>query len=178
MAAPRSPLPVYSPDEVSSALEPDVIELFIVLAETFHLPRSLGAIYGLLFCREDPVPFDELVASLGLSKGSVSSGLKALQQLQAVRPVIVGDDRRSFFEAEIELRRMLSGFLESKLRPQLRRVDEKLEQLDQRLGSEPPQALRGLAERLAKFRTWSRRARDLLPTMEDVFGVSDNRDLA
>jgi len=50
--------------------------------------------------------------------------------------------------------------------------------LDPRLGSEPPQALRGLAERLAKFRTWSRRARDLLPAMEDVFGVSDNRDLA
>lgn len=151
-------------------VEDQVIDLFVTLATTFHLPRSLGAIYGYLFCHKQPVAFDELVDALELSKGSVSSGLKALQQLQAVRPVTVGDDRRSFYEAEIQMRRLLSGFISAELRPQLRVVEDKLDQLDHELSENPSEETRVLAERVGKLRNWSRSAKTLLPAMQNVFG--------
>ena len=42
-------------DEWESA----VIDLFLNAANSFGLPKSYGQIYGLLFCRDEPLAMDE-----------------------------------------------------------------------------------------------------------------------
>lgn len=168
----NSTTPDLSKDSNSpKQVEQEVVALFTMLADTFHLPKSLGAIYGYLFCHQQPSAFEDIVAGLNLSKASVSSGLKALQQLQAVRPVIVNDDRRSFFEAEIEMRRLLAGFISSELRPQLSVVEEKLDNIQRQIATTPNDDDKIIAERLGKLRKWSKSAKTLLPTLQNFFGL-------
>ena len=67
--------------------EKAVIDLFLNASNSFGLPKSYGQIYGLLFCRDQPLAMDEVVEILKISKGSASQGLRALRQLGAVSSV-------------------------------------------------------------------------------------------
>ena len=77
-------------DEWESA----VIDLFLNAANSFGLPKSYGQIYGLLFCRDQPLAMDEVVDLLQISKGSASQGLRALRQLGAVSSTFAPGDRK------------------------------------------------------------------------------------
>ena len=55
-----------------------VIDLFLNAANSFGLPKSYGQIYGLLFCRDQPLAMDEVMELLQISKGSASQGLACL----------------------------------------------------------------------------------------------------
>ena len=78
-------------DEWESA----VVDLFLNAANTFGLPKSYGQIYGLLFCRDEPLAMDEVMDLLQISKGSASQGLRALKQFGAVSSTFGPDDRKS-----------------------------------------------------------------------------------
>jgi HTH-type transcriptional regulator, glycine betaine synthesis regulator len=67
-----------------SALEREVIDLFVQVSRLLGQPQSLAEIYGLLFISARPLDMDELIARLGMSKGGASQGLKYLCGLGAV----------------------------------------------------------------------------------------------
>src|SRR5882757_6184898 len=85
-----------------NALETEVIDLFVQLSRLVGQPRSLAEIYGLLFISSRPLTMDDIIARLGLSKGSASQGLKFLNRLGAARPIYVAGDRRTHYEAVAE----------------------------------------------------------------------------
>ncbi|MGB1127957.1 MAG: GbsR/MarR family transcriptional regulator, partial [Opitutales bacterium] len=74
--------------------ESATIEVFVRAVDLIGFPRSVGEIYGLLFCAQEPVSFDDLVERLKISKGSVSQGLKLLRQLGAVRVHYIAGSRK------------------------------------------------------------------------------------
>ena len=84
--------------------EDAAIDLFLHAANTFGLPKSYGQIYGLLFCRDQPLAMDEVMELLEISKGSASQGLRALRQLGAVTSVFEPGDRKERFLAESRLK--------------------------------------------------------------------------
>ena len=88
-----------------------VIDLFLNAANSFGLPKSYGQIYGLLFCRDQPLAMNEVMELLGISKGSASQGLRSLRQLGAISSVYAPGDRKERFSAEIRLRKLVAGFL-------------------------------------------------------------------
>ena len=67
-----------------TAWEIATIDSFVRAAALIGLPRSIGEIYGLLYCSPDPLTFDDVEIRLGISRGSVSGGLKTLRQLGAI----------------------------------------------------------------------------------------------
>ena len=69
---------IASPEELLD-WETAVVDLFLHAAQSVGLPKSVGQIYGLLFCRDEPLPMDVIMAQLSISKGSASQGLKALR---------------------------------------------------------------------------------------------------
>ena len=79
-----------------------VVDLFLNAVQSVGLPKSLGQIYGLLFCRDQPLAMDEVMKLLGISKGSASQGLRSLRQLGAVSSVYAPGDRKERFSAEID----------------------------------------------------------------------------
>lgn len=99
--------------------EAQVISVFVQLAQAMGMQKSLGEIYGLLYATPEPLAFQDIVDRLGLSKGSVSQGLRFLRTVGAIKPVVVVGDRREFFEPVLELRALVGGFLKERLNPEL-----------------------------------------------------------
>jgi DNA-binding transcriptional regulator GbsR (MarR family) len=155
-------------------LEVEVIDLFVAASRLIGVPRSLGEIYGLLFISPGPLTLDALVERLKISKGSASQGLKTLRQIGAAKVTYVPGDRRDHYLAEIELKKLVSGFIGGQLMPHLEtgearldRLRELQKQMEVRNGSSLTAAQR---DRIKKLEQWHRRARSLAPLVEKFLG--------
>ena len=93
---------------------------FCQLAEAFGLPRSIALIYAALYLAEKPLSVAEVIEKSGLSKGSVSHGLRLLERMKFIHPVISPTDRRSFYRPELSLRKLAIGLVEENFLPALR----------------------------------------------------------
>lgn len=147
-----------------------VLDLFVGAAQMIGFPKSVGQIYGLLFCSSEPLPMDDFVERLGLSKGSVSQGLALLRQLGAVRVQFVVGDRRDHYVAEVGLRRLLSGFLREKIEPHLENGQARLNHLETLLDTLDPSQRAHAKERLSMLTSWHKQTRGLLPLVKAVVG--------
>ncbi len=146
-----------------SELEVEIVDLFVRLAAMLNLPRSIGEIYGLLFLREDPLSMDDLVERLCISKGSTSQGLRILRNFGAVKTQYVPGQRREFYVAEVELRKLAAGFLKENVQPHLESGSQRLRAARELVNGEPPERRAHLKERLDQLDRWNHRAKLMLP---------------
>ncbi len=153
-----------------NAAERELVEWFVDFTALMGVPASVGQIYGLLYLSGRPLPFENFVERLGISKGSASQGLKLLRTLGAVRVVNVTGDRREFYEAEISPTRLVAGFLKEKVQPRLKESDERLARLKktlQTMEQEDPM----LADRVHRLHVWSQRARQFIPVVAGLVKI-------
>jgi HTH-type transcriptional regulator, glycine betaine synthesis regulator len=154
-----------------TALEQQVVDVFVDGVRVLGLPRSIGEIYGLLFIAPQPLSLDDFVSRLGMSKGSASQGLRTLRDLGAVKESSVEGARRVYYEADIELKRLVGGFVREQVRPHLESGQLKVGRLLEAVGEEEDPVLREFYdERVAKLETWMRRGRMVLPLLQKVLG--------
>ena len=151
-----------------------VIDLFLNAAQSVGLPKSLGQIYGLLFCRDESLSMGEIMELLQISKGSASQGLRALKQLGAVNLVFERNDRKERFLAEIRLRKLVSGFIREQGEPHLDKGLARLKNLGNLLSSEEDldSAHRGKCKEKILV-GWHRQMSRLLPLVKMIVGKSD-----
>ena len=148
-----------------------MVDVFVRAAGLIGLPRSIGEIYGLLFCAPEPLSFDDLVERLQISKGSVSQGLKLLRQLGAVQLHYVPGSRRDHYKPELSMKRLVRGFIKDQFEPHLSSGSERLRTMESLIEAEPDAALRQhAANRLGTLRTWQTRTRKLMPLVLGVLG--------
>ena len=93
-------------------------------------PKSVAAIYGLCFASAEPLSFADINDRLDLSQGSISQGLRVLREMGALRVVPVDTAepspappetrRREFFAPDLELRKLVSHWIEQRLEKQLK----------------------------------------------------------
>src|ERR1700729_2801704 len=102
-----------------SEFELESIDLFIHSVQALGLPRSIGEIYGFLFAQPRPQPMEILIRRLGISVGSASQGLKFLKNIGAVKMTLHPGDRREFFSAQTELRKLVVGLIKERIQPHL-----------------------------------------------------------
>lgn len=138
-----------------------VTEYFSRLAESFGLPRSVGQIFSALFLATGPLAFADIVSHAAISKASASTGLRILQQLSAVQTVMIPGDRRTLFQAETSVRRLVTGLLAGTVLSQLDAGDRLLDTAE----SAVDPADDHLRQRLTSLRHWHQGARDLLPIL-------------
>lgn len=160
--------------QVLGDFEGKVVSFFCDGVKMLGLPRSLGEIYGLLFITPEPLSLDDLVSQLGISKGSVSQGLRMLKNLGAVRDVEGIEGRRTYYEPDVELKQLVGGFIQEQVRPHLHSGESKLQNLEKMVvemekagGEEPVSFYRNRVERLGR---WSTRARFVLPVLQKFLG--------
>ena len=157
-----------------SPWEQATIEIFVRGANLIGLPRSIGEIYGLLFCAEKPLSFEELLGRLGISKGSVSQGLKLLRQLGAVKVQYVAGSRRDHYVPELSMKRLVQGFIRDQFSPHIESGNERLRQARELAEEESDPDLRQHAlDRLNTLTTWQKRTRQLMPAAQAVLGGVD-----
>ncbi len=152
-------------------VEAQVIQVFVDGVKVLGLPRSIGEIYGLLFISPEPLSLDDLVERLGISKGSASQGLRALKGLGAVRETTVEKSRRCHYQADIELKRLVGGFIREQVRPHLESGQSKIGRLVEVAGEDrDPQRREFFEGRVKQLEYWIKKGRVVLPLLQKVLG--------
>ncbi len=148
-----------------------MIEVFVDGVKVLGLPRSIGEIYGLLFISPEPQSLDDLVHRLGISKGSASQGLRTLKELGAVKDTSGSVSRRTYYQADIELKRLVGGFIREQLRPHLESGQLKVGRLVEAVSEQDdPEMQQFYDERIERLEFWMRRGRQVLPIVQKVLG--------
>ena len=153
------------------AFESDVVDFFVSAAELLGVPKSLAAIYGIVFASPVPLSFADIGARLDLSKGSVSQGLRALREVGAIQEVSKPTDPAELFTPDLELRRLIERYLSSRLDPQLKGGRDRLGALEARVALLPAADRRLLGPRLKKLQSWHTRTRALLPLIKTFLKI-------
>jgi len=150
--------------------EQSMVALGISAATAFSLPKSVGAMFGLSFASPQPLALDDFVERLQISKGSASQGLKFLQRMGAVRVVYAPHDRRTLYEPEMSLRRLLIGIFNENVMPHLQQSREKVTELRGLLkqNGHSSDELELLEDRLDILEGWGKKGRMLWPLAERV----------
>ena len=146
--------------------EQPIVSFFQDAADVLGAPRSVAAVYGILFASPQPLCFGEIEVKLGISKGSVSQGLKALKEIGAVKSSEHPGDRREWYEVDIELRKLIRSFIEGRVETQLRKGGDRLERIKSQLPNTDPAAARILTDRLELLESWQKKAKALIPIVK------------
>ena len=153
-------------------VEVEVIHLFVQFSRALGQPRSVAEIYGLLFISHKPLPMDDLIERLNLSKGSGSQGLKYLQDLGAVRTVYVAGERRTHYEAVAELRNLAGRFLRQQILTHFEGSKTRLERIADQVKNLSGEQRKFVTTRVKLLRSWEKNGRRMLPFVTKMLGSS------
>jgi DNA-binding transcriptional regulator GbsR (MarR family) len=148
--------------EPLSSIEREVVSLAMRAGQILGLPKSVGAIYGLLYLSPRPLTMEEIMGRLRISLGSASQGLRQLRSFKAVRPVYVPGARRDHFEAEDQFRKLIGNFLDDEVVAQLDSASERLGNLTKLVDRAPAAERDWLRQRVEKLENVNANARRLL----------------
>jgi DNA-binding transcriptional regulator GbsR (MarR family) len=151
-------------------VEVEVIHLFVQFSRALGQPRSVAEIYGLLFISHRPLPMNELIGRLELSKGSASQGLRYLQDLGAARTVYVAGDRRTHYEAVAELRNLAGRFLRQQILTHFQDSGTRLAHITTQVEKLPGEERKHAIGRVKMLRSWEKNAKRMLPLMLRILG--------
>ncbi len=152
-------------------IEGDLISFFQDGARMLGLPKSLGEIYGLLYVSKGPLTMLELIERLQISKGSASQGLRMLKTLGAVTELNLEDDRKTYFEANRELKKLVGGFIREEIRPHLKSGKNKIAEIQKQLANiDDPEERAFYQERFHKLDRWATQANVMLPFVQKFLG--------
>jgi len=94
------------------------------LASTMGLSRAIGQLYATLFLSNEPLCLDDMAERLKISKGNASVNIRELEKLGVVRKVWIKGSRKDFYEAELDLEKLIKNGIVAAAR---RRMDMILE---------------------------------------------------
>ena len=153
--------------EVNEKLEGQVQDFFAEAVKVLGLPKSVGEIYGLLYISKISLSLDCLVERLGISKGSASQGLKMLRVLGAIKEVEGVEGRKIFYEADVQLKSLVGGFIREEVRPHLQSAKDKISMMH----GENVEDDEFYAERLDKLNKWRKQASLVLPILQKLLAI-------
>jgi DNA-binding transcriptional regulator GbsR (MarR family) len=81
------------------------------ISHFWGFPKGVGAIFAVLYLSPTPLSLDELVLQSGLTKGAVSTNVRALARMGLVRPSSRLGDRKDYYEAETDFYKAIRSIL-------------------------------------------------------------------
>jgi len=174
LSAMQPPAEVIDKASVSTApaaqFTDGLVDVFSDLADLFGNPRSVGAIYGLLFSSVETLTMDDIVERLDISKGSVSQGLRTLEDYGAIERHVQDGERTARYSAKHQLKPLIAGFVRQRLLPRLEASSARLEILQTVLDTMPAAQAKEAAWRLERVTQWHDKARTFLPLARKILG--------
>ncbi|KAB2919444.1 MAG: ArsR family transcriptional regulator [Dechloromonas sp.] len=156
--------------------ESEIVAFFVDAAISLGVPKSIAAVYGILFASPVPLSFSEISARLDFSDGSISQGLKTLREMGAIRCTSIDAPTaksgspnpygRTCFEPDMEMRRLIHRFFEQRIEAQLQNGKRRLSSLQAMVSIHGTKEKRILDDRLFKLRRWHNRTRAMIPLLK------------
>ena len=172
------------------AFEAATVAFFVDAGDLLGVPRSVAAIYGVVFASPEPLSFSEIEERLDISKGSISQGLRVLRHMGALRIATFRsqrtDDsttssfsagrrdlkRRDSFEPDLELRKLIVRWLEGRLQKQLIVGRGRLQNLTKSVPGGRTASAKVLHDRLKSLQNWHGKGRALMPVVKTFLKIS------
>jgi HTH-type transcriptional regulator, glycine betaine synthesis regulator len=159
-----------APNLSFSDLEAEVIGLFDQISKIMGQPRSYAEIYAVLFLSPDPLTMDELIARLGISRGSACQGLRFLRKAGAIRLKMLPGRRSAHYVAVAELRQLVAGFLRDQILPEVEETQNRLNLIVEMVGRLPAKDRPHASGRISMLQSWGKRSRQFLPIVVKLMG--------
>lgn len=152
------------PEPPLDDFQKECVRVFQRAASAFSLAPSVGQIYGLLFSTPEPLCLDQIVERLKASRGGSFQSLRWLRQLGVVTGGIYKpDERREYFQAERNLRKLAAAFLNAQIEPHLQNATKHLGRLRKAVADGDNPASEFQRQRLEQLERWHQFSNDVLP---------------
>lgn len=140
------------------------------ISDFWGFPKAMGAIFGALYLSPQPLSLDELVAQVGVTKGAVSTNVRALERLGMVHRRIQMGERKDFYTAETDFWKIVKSILREREKSEfdlaLRMVGESLEMVEGgEAGAEDTELARFYQKRLGAMQGFFRSLDSLVATL-------------
>ncbi|PKN93381.1 MAG: hypothetical protein CVU44_10880 [Chloroflexi bacterium HGW-Chloroflexi-6] len=138
--------------EKTTHIKQDFIEGLSGISAFWGFPKGMGAIFAVLYISPAPLSLDELVEQTGLTKGAISTNVRALSRMGLIRPVTRLGDRKDYYEAETDFYKSIRAILKERQNSEFDRavtsVRETLSKLESGQGEFDPAERAFLTERV------------------------------
>jgi len=81
------------------------------ISRFWGFPKGMGAIFGVLYLSPAPLSLDEIAQETGLTKGAVSTEVRALARMGLVHRSTRLGDRKDYYEAEADFYAAIKSLL-------------------------------------------------------------------
>ncbi len=88
------------------------------ISEFWGYPRAMGGIYAALYLSPAPLSLDELIPIVGVTKGAISTNIRALEQLGMVHLQLRSGDRKDYYEVDTDFWKIVKTILERREKPE------------------------------------------------------------
>ncbi len=97
-----------------SSIKQDFTEGLSQISRFWGFPKGMGAIFGVLYLSPTPLSLDEIVAETGLTKGAISTEIRALARMGLVHRSTKLGDRKDYYEAEADFYAAIKSILKER----------------------------------------------------------------
>ena len=84
------------------------------ISRFWGFPKGMGAIFGVLYLSPTPLSLDEIVRETGLTKGAISTEIRALARIGLVHRSSKLGDRKDYYEAESDFYAAIRSILKER----------------------------------------------------------------
>lgn len=100
------------------------------ISDILGINRSVAQLYTFLYLAQKPLSLDEITEAVGASKGNVSINIRILEKWGAVRNIWIKGSRKDYYEAEQDIKKVLSANLKSALEKRLSEVSYMIDEFN------------------------------------------------
>lgn len=100
--------------EQLTQLKQEFTEGLSQISKFWGFPKGMGAIFAVLYLSPTPLSLDALVEQTGLTKGAISTNVRALARMGLVRPSTKLGDRKDYYEAETNFYKSIRAILKER----------------------------------------------------------------
>jgi len=94
------------------------IENLSRISQFWGYSRAMGALYGALYLSPAPLSLDDLMPIVGVTKGAISTNIRALEQLGMVHKHVRTGDRKDYYQADTDFWKITRTILERRQKPE------------------------------------------------------------
>lgn len=94
-----------------ATIKQDFVEGLSHMSRFWGFPKGVGAVFGVLYLSPAPLSLDEIVRQTGLTKGAISTNVRALARMGLVHLISRLGDRKDYYEAETDFYRAIRAIL-------------------------------------------------------------------
>ena len=95
-------------------IKKDFTEGLSQISRFWGFPKGMGAIFAVLYLSPAPLALDEIVKETGLTKGAISTEIRALARMGLVHRSSKLGDRKDYYEAETDFYAAIRSILQER----------------------------------------------------------------